>query len=327
MDIQGLSPSSFKTSKNCEMCFFAEQILKFRSLSGKSAAKGTTFHSVFEALALIKLARDKQEKIINHDSLGGVWDIPDELDIPAIVEQIFNYFVGIEVHLDWTKADLRDIQRWVKFSLEYRKGELNPLNLNIVHPELRFDLPIQADWAKLDEENRFVIRGVVDLITLDEDGFLCVMDYKTGQQKDFHTGKAMGYEDFMQDIQLRVYHYAIRQLFPQYPDTKIEIFYPNGEGIFSLHFSDDDLADTEKMIKDRFLAIKAVKKPKQNKSWKCEKFCMFAKESFEKPMIEFRDGKFAKKGQKMKMCDELDFVLREKGLDWVIQNYKKAKPV
>jgi hypothetical protein len=58
--------------------------------------------------------------------------------------------------------------------------------------------------------------------------------------------------------------------------------------------------------------------------------CHLKKQSFEeygchaeKTLVEFRSGKFAKKGEKMKMCDQLDLEFGRKGCERTLQEYSK----
>jgi len=328
MNISGVSPSSFKVFEECQQKFFIEQSLKYRFPSEwKATDIGTIFHAVAEALALIKLSIQNDSPVIEMQELGGIWNIPDDFNdkasihIENLTKEIYNYYTTkIMADKQWDKKDYKTICKYVNSALNDYNGEYNPLQMDIIASEARFDINLE------NTEHPFVIRGVIDLIYqgLEKDT-IHVLDWKSGSRKDFVTQKVKEYEDFLEDIQLCIYHWAVSSLFPEYEHIEVTIFYLKDGGPFTVFFDRSDLDKTEKRLYNRYDEIQKLKIPRLNKSWRCEKFCPFSKNFFPEPLTEFRHGKFTKAGKPMSMCQEIEYVVKENGMEWVELNYRKPQ--
>lgn len=333
MKPNGLSPSSYGTFEGCQQKYFIEAFVGLRYPAGKSAFLGTIFHACMEEFALIKLAAQNGHKTIKMDEIGGEKDISSidvnsvrEYEIESLVNEVYDYYYkNVTDNITLTKGDKNKVMKWVFETLEFRNGEFNPFKMEIVHPERPFNIPIEQDWAKIDDERRFNVRGIIDLVYKTKDG-IGILDYKTGAtRKDFNTGKMKEYEDFYEDIQLLLYNWAATSEFPEYDNREITIYYIQAGGPFTCYFSEIDLAKTEQRIERRFKEIAAIKIPRLNKSWRCKQFCPYYKETFENPMIEFRNGKFTEVGQPMSICQEVECSIREYGMEFTVEKYKKKK--
>jgi hypothetical protein len=106
----------------------------------------------------------------------------------------------------------------------------------------------------------------------------------------------------------------------------MSINFINDGGAFSMCFDKSDLSSTEDLIRKKFQEIKGCKKPKLNKTWKCNKLCYFGKSTFEKhnnilPIVEYRDNQVCKKGSTMTMCEQIKHDIELNGIQSVVDTY------
>lgn len=332
MIISYFRSSSFNCHDFCPMQYFGTYVLGHTDKSGFKALKGTICHKVLEMLALIKKAeQDKKKHVIDTDVFGKkTLKSLQKMSVDNITEEAYHHYSTHATHHIWKLIDLRDCKLWVNKTITLNGGMFDPRNRTIVAAEPSFDFEVQEDWAKFKQEEngkivtkRLALKGTIDLITEISPGFLEIIDWKTGRRLDWATGKEKTYDSLMTDPQLRIYHYAAQQLYPNAENIMITIYFINDGGPFSMSFSKKDLTFTKDMLKKKFEQIKATTIPRLNKTWKCQKLCHFGKNTFENPKIETRTGQFTKPGQPMTMCQELDYMVKTKGLDWVTTNYKK----
>ena len=90
---------------------------------------------------------------------------------------------------------------------------------------------------------------------------------------DWATGEEKTQEKLFNDAQLRIYHYAMKHLYPHDDTFLVTIYFINDGGAFTIHLQDEDLPKTEEMLKKKFQLIKETEKPNLVKSWKCSKLC------------------------------------------------------
>lgn len=341
METNGISPSSFNVFNHCEQQFFLEQALRQRFPSSwKATDHGVISHAILELLALVRLSRLNDSPVIQMNELGeyndkneliegtNVWTIPDDFEtnlyayLKPLCEQIYHHYTTrVATHHNWEEEDFKKIKKYVHTAITHSNGIWNPLNLNIIGAEQRFDLELPNC------STAFTIRGVMDLVFHIDKNTVGVCDWKSGKRADFHSGKKKEYEDFLEDIQLCTYHWALCKLYPEYDYSEITIFYLKDGGPYTIFMDRSSLDKIEQRLYNRYEEIKAVEIPKLNKSepWRCQKFCPFATHSFTKPLTEFRYGQFTKAGKPMSMCQEIEYVVKEHGLEWVTKNYAKPK--
>ena len=130
----------------------------------------------------------------------------------------------------------------------------------------------------------------------------------------------------MHDAQLRIYHYAMKHMYPHVKTFLVTIYFINDGGAFTVHFQDKDLAKTEEMLQKKFLFIKETEKPQLVKSWKCSKLCHQGKSTFEgtsiDPIIERRSGYPTRYGEYMTKCEQTNYMINKYGIDWLTENLK-----
>lgn len=310
-----LRSSSIGTLDMCEMQYFFQYVLGFKSKTGKKAVLGTIFHRAMQVLADKKLAQtNKKRKVKNDDIQDLTFDQCD--DIEFMTKLCFDYYAANEADVDLEANDLKTCTKWVHKALAYNEGMLDPRNQDVLATELFFDIEIKKDWAKYDYvvgdetfSGYLSIKGTVDLIIKETDAYYQVLDYKSGKRLNWATGKEKTYEDLCEDKQLLLYFYALRNMYPD-KNFYTSIFYLNDGGLFDIVFSDDDYAKAENMLREKFEYIRSVQLPlqisKDQSHWKCTKLCKFAE--------TFKDsGKST--------CRYFHDLIKSEGMDAVVEQH------
>jgi hypothetical protein len=315
----------------CEQQFFIEYNLGLKSPSGKKADLGTNTHKVMEILAGIKLSIQNNEKFYIDDILGSV-DV-DNYDLDDITKKVFEHYRLLFKHHVWTEKDLKVCLQNVNKMVASHNGMFDPRNREIVSSEGHFDITINRPWANYEYDSngeimkgQLGIKGTIDLIAKANEETLEIIDLKTGRRLDWATGEEKTLDKLYDDPQLRIYHYAVHKMYPQYNYVIVTINFINDGGPFSVMFSKEDLLKTENMLRTKFETIKKCKKPKLNKTWKCTKLCYFGKNTFEnhptiQPLTEYRDNQVCKKGEYMTICEQIKHETDLKGIKDVVDNY------
>ena len=327
--------SSFNCHRFCPMQYYMEYTLGWRGPSNKKADKGTIVHKVLEICAVAKKGLQDGKKIIVDEHIGRVSTgnyKPDYLN--KVITRVYKYYTDRLQHHIWTNKDAKDCELWVWKALQYNDGMFDPRNRNVVAAEPRFDFNIENDWAKYSYDlnndslnGQLAMKGTIDLVTDLGDGVYEVIDWKTGRRLDWATGKEKTQANLFNDAQLRIYHYAMKYMFPDVSTFLISIYFINDGGAFTLHFQDKDLKDTEEMLKQKFEFIKNTDDPKiirhidPKQSWKCTKLCHQGMTTFEDTHVasikEHRPRQKTPYGQPMTKCEQTRYMIKKYGIDWV----------
>lgn len=330
MIITYLRSSSYGTHSFCEMQYFAEYVLGIRSPSNKKADKGTICHKVLEILAHIKLCMQNGQDTYNDDILGDI--SVEKYNLNTIIEQVYKYYTSQFKHHEWQVKDYKDCHLWVNKALSDHNATFDPRNRNILQPEQHFDIVIKKPWShyvyKTKDgivEGDLAIKGTIDLITSIDENTIEIVDWKTGRRLDWATGEEKTLAKLQNDPQLRIYHYAVSQLYPDIEHIIFTINFINDGGAFSVCYDKSDLPKTEDMIRRKFETIKNTQVPQLNKSWKCNKLCHFGKTTFESshilPILEYRDNQLCKVDEPMTKCEQIKHDIGIKGIDVVVDEY------
>jgi hypothetical protein len=315
----------------CEQQFFIEYVLGWRGPSGQKADKGTIVHKVLEILAVIKQAQQDNIPLIDDDVIGAL-DVAN-YNLNTIIEKVYKHYTDATNHHKWALKDYKDCHAWVYKAIEFNDGMFDPRNRHILRPEQHFDFVIDKKWSEYSFDTpdgtlkgNLALKGTIDLVTLANDKTIEIIDWKTGKRLDWATGQEKTQEKLENDPQLRIYHYAISQLYPHIDHIIFSIYFINDGGPFSICFDKSDLAKTEDMIRTKFDYIKRTKKPRLNKTWMCSKLCHFGKTTFEntgiQPIEEYRDNQTCKIGSLMTKCEQIKHDIDLHGMDYVIGSYK-----
>ena len=314
----------------CPMQYFIEYNLGLRSPSNKKADKGTICHKALEILAHIKLCTQNNEKVYVDDIIGNV--NVSKYSLNSIIDQVYKYYTSQFKHHEWEIKDYKDCHRWVYKAIEDHNGSFDPRNRDILQPEQHFDIEIKKPWAHYkyniagdDIEGYLAIKGTIDLITKVNDNTIEIVDWKTGRRLDWATGQEKTFAKLQNDPQLRIYHYAVSHLYPQYDHIMVSINFINDGGAFTICYDKSDLPKTEDMLRIKFTDIKKTQVPQLNKSWKCNKLCHFGKTTFENthklPIIEYRENQVTPIYNLMTKCEQVKHDIDLMGMENVVDQY------
>lgn len=323
----------------CEQQYFIEYVLGRRGSSNKKADKGTIVHKVLEILALMKKGVQDEEEVIIDDIVGEInlkeCDMFDNKYVLYLCNAVYDYYTSQFSHHPWSDKDRRDCTEWVRKTLTGNNRLFDPRRRDVFRAEQHFDITVEKDWAKYAYdtkgeklEGNLSIKGTVDLITKVSDNTLEIIDWKTGRRLNWATGEEKTQEKLEQDPQLRLYHYALHRLFPEFEHIIVTINFMNDGGPYSICFdNEDNAAKAEYMIRQKFERIKKTTKPVLSRSWKCTKLCHFGKNNFLEddqvtPMIEYRDNQIANKDKLMTQCEQIKHDTHINGMDYVVENYQ-----
>jgi hypothetical protein len=324
MIVTYIRSSSYGNYDYCQMQYFLCYVLGWQSPSGKKAQLGTMVHKVMECLASCKKhlqdnPDEKSLKIVD-DALGEIEFTKRKLYTKKFVEDLLKksfdfYRKGCEHK--YNNTDYKFCKEQIETAIEYNEGQFDPRKRNIVATEPSFDIPIQEDWAKYDYQlpdgkrvkGRLAIKGTVDLITKVEDNVIEVVDWKTGQRKNWATGEVKTYEKLLDDAQLLLYNYAISKLYPDYDQSIMSIFFTRDGGPFSMCFDKSDQDRFLEMLKKRFEEIKRNHKPQpvDPRRWdfRCKRLCHFCKTNWP--------------GTNINMCEYVEQQLHTIGYDKTVK--------
>ena len=235
---------------------------------------------------------DEKKLIINDDAIGEIEFTPKKLNTKKFVADLlkssYDYYTSSDNH-KYYPADFKFCQKQVDAAISFNNGQFDPRNRDIVDTEPTFDIPIEEDWAKYKYEmpdgkvieGNLAIKGTIDLVTKVDDDIIEVIDWKTGQRKNWATGEEKTYEKLLDDAQLLLYNYAISKLYPNYSQAIMSIFFTRDGGPFSMCFDKSDQDRFLEMLKKRYQEIQDNIKPKpinsSRRDFRCQKLCHFYK--------------------------------------------------
>ena len=301
-------------------------VLGLPSDSGKAAERGTMVHKVMEVLANLRLFQQENPKRkfleITDDVLKKVRVKTDRLMEKDFVEELLDLsYTGYRKDSPnkWAPADRKEISRLTWLGLDHNNGQFDPRLRQILNPEPHFDIEIKEDWAKYEYEvdgkplvGNLAIKGTIDLVTTIDDDTIEVLDWKTGQRKNWATGEKKTYAKLCEDPQLLLYYYAISNLYPEYKNVIMSIFYVKDGGPFSMCWDDSDKVKFLGMLKNRFLQIKRNNKPQpisyDRSNFKCTRLCHYCKNKWQ--------------GSNKSMCQYVGDYIDGHGIDKASQDLK-----
>lgn len=280
MEIQFIRSSLVGSWEICEHAAFLDYILGFKQKVNAKTIKGSCFHSVMEFLSLMKMAADRQEKVVKIGWAGEIEvDLENNQLVDRIINRSFDHYDAEYQDFNYTDKDRQEIREWVYNTISLQNGLFDPRRRDVVGAEMYFDFPINEDWAKLDDgSGEFLrIKGTIDLITKISDNTYEIIDWKSGSRKDWKNDKEKDYAYLCKDFQLLLYYYAITRLYPDIKNVIITINYVRDGGPFTIPYSAKDKELALSTIKQKYLQIKNCLRPKLKSSgrthWWCQKVC------------------------------------------------------
>ncbi len=329
--------SSFNCDEMCESKFVGEYNLGWSGPSNMKADKGTMVHKVLELVALAKKAHQDGKKTVKDEMVTfrvNEKEIVTDKKIDELVDKVYNYYATAFDHHDWCDKDLKEIRKWTWKALEYRDGAFDPRNRDIVDVEPHFDIPLEEDWATYSYdlngekmEGLLSLKGTIDLITRIDDGVYEIVDWKTGKRINWATGEEYTHERLKKSAQLRIYHLATHELYPEADQVILTINYINNGGPYTICFEKSDIPETKRMIREKFEKIKGTEVPdliKSDRRWACRKFCDLGMSTFEGtdvvPLIQQEYGHITRPGEIMSKCEQIRYVIKNRSIDSVLKH-------
>lgn len=302
MKINYLRASTANSFDDCEFRFFLEYCIGFEGAAGEKAAWGSCIHNSSEILSKCRKT--------GHDKLKDKYTNPD-----YVMRICFNKFKKTYPQFAWSEKDYKFCRAQLQSILDSR---WNPLKLKILDIEKQFEIEIKKPGCNYEYINEMTgetesgylkLRGTIDLVTeLDEDT-IEIIDWKSGQRTNWIGGGPKEYDDFLKDIQLRVYDLATNIIYKKYKYRILTIFFTRDGGPFSVSFSEEDLKNTVDVLRRKFNEVLNTKMPKRlrddrtryKENFKCRFICM-AGEKFKD-----KDGNL--------LCDKYYSILKNEGME------------
>jgi hypothetical protein len=120
------------------------------------------------------------------------------------------------------------IDRYGEYFITGIKSKDNP-NGRVIGVEL----PANISWGNDDDGNNIIMNGFIDLVVEYDKETLLIVDYKTGFSVPTH-------DEFIKDLQPRMYSYAAKILFPEYKYYWTQFDYFRGIPIEHAFTAEDD---------------------------------------------------------------------------------------
>lgn len=273
MDCNSLSASSTSCyNKQCHFKYYLDKHLRLPQPKKWATEQGTFCHSIFEELAkqmqaggeitirkgwkkLLLDAYRKEREIKN--KFGEKERIPPlwVLSPKAIARQKdcdhCRWFkdnkclvVGKKVE-KFPGCPIEEFEDsiWLIKKVMDDNSQLNPINKKILQTEQQFTLHVDDGTGE-----NIKVTGFIDLVNEVDDDTIEISDYKTGKH-------IQSYAECLEDPQPLFYHLAARELYPQYTNIFITIWYLQRR-MMTFAFGPDDEIKARKMIIETYHKIK-----------------------------------------------------------------------
>lgn len=318
-----LRSSSIGTYDQCPHKYFLSYVLGEQESPRQKTVMGSMYHKIMENLALGRKAELAGKKSYVSEDFGRI-KLPIDLD--QMTELSYELYKKKHPEFEWYSLDfkgkygiinhLADLKSWVPLGL----GMVDPRELNVKDVEVQFDIPIPDEWAQYEyklfgqtHKGNLSLKGTIDLVV--EDDIIQIIDWKTGQRKNWVTGEAKEYDDFHKDKQLLLYYYVAHHLYPGKP-IMMNLVWVNSGGPYTIYFDEKDYVRAENMIKESFLKIKNQEKAELIRPHDFCRFCDFNKTYYENPKT-FKDG------NPMNKCYHIRQEIYQIGMTKTVEKYVK----
>ena len=238
--------------------------------------------------------------------------------VDGLFDRVYEYYSAE----DWKPVDRKDCYNWTWMATEYKNGIFDPRRRTILEAEPHFDFLIEKPWAKYrwtlpngKEISGFLgIKGTIDLITTHPGGIIEIVDWKTGQRKDWaakiKSQEVKTYKKLCKDFQLMLYYYAAKRLYPDVKQVIVSIMFVRDGGPYTICMDETVINEVENRLCDRFQEIAACQLPAMQdatqRDFRCTRICDYYK------MV-------APNGDNM--CKFIHEQIQRKGLDEVTNKY------
>lgn len=217
---------------------------------------------------------------------------------------------------EWLATNFKNVQNfvWMNIELGY-----DPRFQKIIQPEQKFNINLEDfEWSRYKYEingkkyeGHYNLAGTIDLIIEDDDGYYNIIDYKSGQRKNWGTGQIKDFNYLSNDPQLTLYQWAAQKIYPD-KEFCFTIIWVRDGGPYQLMFGPEHMKNVEESLEYHFKSVVNNKKPKmihpQQKDFRCTKLCHFYKNNWP--------------GKKMNMCNFIHDSIDKNGIDKTIDLYQ-----
>lgn len=307
-----LRSSSISTWKQCPLKYFISYVLGIRLPANEAANRGTIVHASAERLSRKKMMLQAGTTSYFDDDLNREV-LLSEINLDWAVNTAFEYYTVTKPlqQKPFKKDAFQDVHSQVERILN--DPIYSPMVNHIIDVEKFFDIELKEDWAKYDFtvqgkrfEGHLKLRGTMDCIMKTNNTHFTYFDIKSGRTRwDWAKQKEKTYDEFRNDVQLRLYHYILNILYPEVDYWTLTLYYSKVGEATAILFTKEDLPYTLKAIRRVFediISTKIVKWIKNDSSLNHQcNFCEFAKNT--------------KPGSKDSYCWHYNGSLKKKGLD------------
>lgn len=207
--------------------------------------------------------------------------------VEKLIKICFDYFSS-KSSSEWKNIDFKNITNFVWITLDYQNRQFDPRTRHIVSTEKQFDLEIPEQWADYEYSYRgknidgtLRIKGTIDLITQVDENTIEILDFKTGQRKDWKTNEPKTYKKLHEDSQLLMYYYAATRLYPN-KNVLISIFFIRDGGPYTLCYDDVELQTALAIFKNVKEEVNNCKLPilldHNQQNFMCRNVCDYYKQ-------------------------------------------------
>jgi hypothetical protein len=299
MKCNSLSASRDKSHNICEFKYYLDYHLCIEQQKKFATEQGSFCHDIYELLGKAKKKGISRPKILKRwiDMLTNAYNksrkivnrVGNEEVIPALwtlskkaLERnkkcdtcpYFNdgtcWVTGKDISkFEGCPKNEFDESQWLIEKVLEDESELNPINKKILDVEKSFEIKIPT--GRKDEIA--VVRGFIDLVIELDKSTIEIVDYKTGRDQS--------YSECLEDPQLLYYHYAVRQLYPQYKHVFVTLWYIKHR-MMTVAFGPEDEEKTKQRIIRKFITIRETQWPRRRCDrynglvwfdWRCNCFC------------------------------------------------------
>jgi hypothetical protein len=274
MRVVKCSASAIKLYNHCPFSYFLQYILGIESGTGKAALQGKIVHQTLEWMA--RLRKRGKTNVDPMWLLNRAWDELTAKSPEVIIRRV-------TTRIDKNTGEYKEAADFKKcrIALETVLDDpfYNPYNLNgIIDIERWFAIELPGEeWLCQDKDGKphqFAVRGFIDLVHELDEETIEIVDWKTGNRKDFYTQKPMDEVLLMREVQSRLYHLAAYFLYPKYKNILITFYYTNDGGPITIALSQEDIAMTIAALHRFFTTIKKDTLVRRNRKWTC-RMCGF----------------------------------------------------
>lgn len=307
MIVTYLRSSSISTWGMCPHQWYLEYSLGIKGKPRWRTEIGSMVHKALELLARRKVAEQDGKTVFFDEELDKEYSV-NEIAVESACRIAFEHYAAKNLsQTEWTEEHHADVVKNVLNVVNHGNGEYNPLNRDILSPELYFDLELSDQpwaWHSYKDphtggriEGFLRLKGAIDLVTRVDNETLEYCDWKSGRMYDWAKQVDKGWDQLTRDPQLLLYFLALTRLFPDYKYILVTIFYSRERAPWTIPFERDKHTKLAlEIIRETFEAIRNTGRPKRiwdnpkKRYATCTSFCHFGTTNHPdtgRPLCEF----------------------------------------